>query len=207
MGVASGGIRFRRYQVLGEPPAGFQAAYGEAIERFAFTDFSPEDQREQVLGWVGVDDWFDPNLGQDRWLIDSAIVLALRIDTKRIPSRFLRQECRKLESEWRLKAGRETLSRAEREEIQAIVRKRLLERVIPACQGVDLSWELNRGEVLFWSTADRVNETFRSLFERTFGLKLRPLFPYFLALRSAGEEKADLLDRVVPVSFHPGREP
>ena len=207
MGVASGGIRCRRYQVLGEPPPGFQAAYEEAIQRYAFSDFSPGDQQEQVLGWAGVDDWFDPNLEQGRWLIDSVIALALRIDTKRIPSRFFREECRKLESEWRLKSGREVLSRAEKDEIQTIVRNRLLERVIPACQGVDMAWELNRGEVLFWTTADRVNETFRSLFERTFGLKLRPFFPYFLALRSAGEEKAELLDRVVPVSFHPGREP
>lgn len=203
MGILNGGIRLRRYQVLGELPQGFRATYEEAIQAQAFRDFVPDDEREQVLGWVPVDDWFDPNLPLDRWLVENTVNLTLRVDTKRIPARFLKQECRKLEAEWKLKSGREDLSRAEREEIETIVRRRLLERVIPSCQGTDVSWDLNRGEVLFWSTGERVNEAFRALFEKTFGVKLRPLFPYFLALRALGDEQGEVVDRVVPSVFRP----
>ena len=109
-----------------------------------------------------------------------------------------------MEGEWRLRAGREDLTRAERDEIQTIVRRRLLERVIPACQGIDVAWDLDRADVLFWSTGERVNEAFRALFERTFRVKLRPLFPYVLALRALGDETGTLVDRVVPASFRPG---
>jgi hypothetical protein len=203
MGIWSGSGRFRRYEVLGELPQGFQDAYEEAIQKNAFADFSPQDQREQVMGWVGVDDWFDSNLPRSRWLIGNTVNLTLRIDTKRIPPRFFQHECRKLEAEWKLKSGEDDLTRAGRDEIAAIVRRRLLERVIPACQGVDVSWDLERGAALCWNTADRVNETFRTLFERTFRLRLRPLFPYYLAQRLVGGELGELLDRVVPVSFRP----
>jgi hypothetical protein len=203
MGIVNGSVRFRRYQVTGEPDSGFRDGFEEAIQRQAFSDFTPNDQREEVLGWVAVDDWFDSNLPHDRWLIQNSICLTLRIDTKRIPAKFFKQECRKLETEWKLKAGREDLTRAERDEIQAIVRTRLLERVIPACRGVDVAWHLDLREVLCWNTSDRINETFRTLFERTFRFKLRPLFPFFLAQRLVGEGAGDVLERVVPSSFRP----
>ncbi len=201
MGILSGGVRFRRYEVRGELPDEWRNAYEEAIRAHAFQDFAVEDEREQVMGWTGVDDWFDTDLPLDRWLVGNTVNLTLRIDTKRIPARYLRQECKKVEGEWRLKSGREDLTRAEREEIQVIVRRRLLERVIPSCQGIDLSWDLDRGDVLLWSTSEKVNEGFRSLFEKTFGVKLRPLFPYALALRLSGEGSEELLDRIVPASF------
>lgn len=206
MGILSGAIRLRRYQVLGEVPPGFRDAYEAAIRKHAFQEFAPGDDREEVLGWVPVDDWFDPSLHLDRWLVENTVNLTLRVDTKRIPPRFLKQECRKLQSEWKLRSGREDLTRAERDEIETIVRKRLLERVIPSCQGIDLSWDLDRAEVLFWSTGERVNEAFRSLFEKTFAVKLRPLFPYLLALRALGEGKSEVADRVVPSVFRPEPE-
>jgi len=203
MGILSGAIRLRRYQVLGEVGADFRDAFEEAIQRHEFQDFAPDDEREQVMGWAGVDDWFTPGLHLDRWLVENTVNLTLRVDTKRIPSRYFKQECRKLEGEWKLRSGREDLARAERDEIQTIVRKRLLERVIPGCQGTDFSWDLNGGEVLFWGTGERLNESFRTLFEKTFGLKLRPLFPYLLALRALGDPGGDVADRVVPVVFRP----
>ena len=203
MGILSGGIRLRRYQVSGEVPRDFRGDYEEAIRKHAFQDLAAGDEREEVLGWVPVDDWFDPGLHLDRWLIEHTVNLTLRVDTKRIPARFLKQECRKVEDEWRLRSGREDLARAERDEIETIVRRRLLDRVIPACQGTDFSWDLNSGLVLFWGTGERLNEVFRSLFEKTFGVKPRPLFPYFLALRALGEEKGEIVDRVVPAVFRP----
>lgn len=203
MGVLSGGVRFRRYQVLGEVPKGFQGEFEEAIARHAFQDFGRDDPREQAAGWVPVDDWFDGALPVDRWLVHNTVALTLRVDTKRIPARFLRQECRKTQAEWRLKAGRDDLTRAEREEIETLVRRRLLERVIPSCQGIDLAWDLDRREVLFWSTGERVNEAFRALFERTFRFKVRPLYPYVLALRALADETGAVADRVVPAAFRP----
>ncbi|MHB8767270.1 MAG: recombination-associated protein RdgC [Deferrisomatales bacterium] len=203
MGILNGGIRLRRYQVMGEVPSGFQETFEEAIQRHEFVDFAADDGREEALGWVGVDDWFRPGLHAGRWLIDQAVCLALRVDTKRIPRHYLKQQCRAMEAEWKLKAGREDLTRAEREEIEGIVHKRLLERVIPSSQGLDMAWDLDRSDLLFWSSSDKANDAFKALFERTFGLKLRPLFPYLVALRVLGPEAAEVADRVVPADFRP----
>ncbi|GAB4252947.1 MULTISPECIES: hypothetical protein [Deferrisoma] len=203
MGILTGGVRLRRYRVLGEPPPDFRDRYEEAIRANAFQDFAPDDEREQVVGWVGVDDWFEPELPLDRWLVGNTICLTLRIDTKRIPSKYFKLMCRRREAEWRLKAGREDLTRAERDEIASLVRRELLDRVIPSVQGIDMAWDLDRSEVWFWSTAEKANETFRVVFERTFGLRLRPLFPYALALEAAGEDRAETLDRVIPAWFAP----
>ena len=198
MGILSGAVRFRRYQVRGQIPDGFKDEFEEAIRKFGFQDFAEDDERDQVAGWAPVDDWFSADLPLDRWLVANSVCLALRIDTKRLPAQFFRYQCRQLEAEWRQKSGRENLSRAEREEVQAIVRRQLLRRAIPAVQGVDLCWDMDRGEVWFWSTGETVNESFRSLFEKTFRVKLRPLFPYALALRQQSDDDAEMLERVVP---------
>ena len=198
MGILNGAVRFRRYQVRGEIPVGFKDEFEEAIRKFGFQDFAADDEREQVVGWAPVDDWFAADLPLDRWLVQNSICLALRIDTKRLPAQYLRYQCRQLEGEWRVKSGRENLSRAEREEVQTIIRRQLLQRALPAVQGIDLYWDMERAEVWFWSTGDTVNETFCTLFEKTFRVKLRPLFPYALALRQQGDAAAEMLERVVP---------
>lgn len=201
MGILSGGVRLRRFQVLGELPPDFRDRFEEAIGRHAFTDFAAEGDEEQCVGWVAVDDPYDPNLYLDRWLVENSVNLTLRVDTKRIPARFLKRECQKLEAEWKLKFGREHLSRAERDEVKEIVTKRLLERVIPSTQCLDVSWDLQRGDVLFWGAGEKATELFRALFEKTFELKLRLLFPYALALRVVGEEGEARLDAVQPTVF------
>ncbi|MBI5014234.1 MAG: recombination-associated protein RdgC [Deltaproteobacteria bacterium] len=201
MGILSGGIRLRRFQVLGELPPDFRDRYEEAIGQQAFADFGEQDERDQVMGWVSVDDPYDANLYLDRWLVENTINLGLRVDTKRIPAKFLKRECRTLEAEWKLKFGREHLSRAERDEVKEIVTRRLLERVLPATQCHDVSWDLDRGDVLFWGTGEKATELFRSLFEKTFGVKVRLLFPFALALRGEGEDAEARWTAVAPTTF------
>ncbi len=203
MGLFRGTVRLRRYRVLGRVQPDAPACYAEAVQAHGFKGFSEGDERERVWGWVPADDPLDAELHPDRWIVGRAVVLALRIDTKRIPAAYFRQECRRVEAEWKARLGREDLARAEREEIRSVVRAALLGRVIPATQVVEAAWDLDRSQVLFANTAERTNELFRTLFEATFGLRLRPLFPYALAMEAAGEKGAELLDRVVPASFQP----
>jgi DNA recombination-dependent growth factor C len=178
MGIVSGGVRLRRYQVLGEVPPDFRDAFEAAVRQHAFAEFEADDHREELLGWVAVDDWSDADLPLDRWLVENTVNLSLRVDTRRIPQRYLKRECKRLEAEWKLKFGREHLSRAERDQVKEVVTRRLLDRVIPSTQTHDFSWDLDRGEVLFWGAGEKASEAFRSFFEKTFGVKLRLLFPY-----------------------------
>jgi len=201
MGIVSGGVRLRRFQVLGEVPPDFRDAFEAAIRQNAFAEFEVEDQREEILGWVAVDDWSDADLPLDRWLVENTVNLSLRVDTRRIPQRYLKRECKRLEAEWKLKFGREHLSRGERDQVKEIVTQRLLDRVIPSTQLYDFSWDLDRGDVLFWGAGEKAGEAFRTFFEKTFGVKLRLLFPYTLALSVLGEGAAASVEAVAPTSF------
>lgn len=207
MGLLSGSATIRRYEVLGEPPKDFRESYEEAVQKNAFTDFNPGDEREETSGWVPMDDWFDPYLGYERWFFDNYINLCLRVDAKRIPAKYFKQQCRNVQAEWKLKAGREDLTRAERDEIESIVRKQLLERVIPSCQGNDMSWDLDKKVVYFLNASDKANDLFQTTFSRTFGLKLRLLFPYSLAVKTLGKDNEEIANRVVPASFIPAGIP
>lgn len=184
MGILTGSTRLRRYNVVGTPPEDLLGA----IRANAFQGFGENDPTEKVAGWTAIRDWSLTDLQPSDYLIGGGLCLALRIDSRKVPARLLREESKKLEAEWKLKLGRESLSRAERDEIREIVHLRLLERALPATRGLDMAWHFERGSVLFWSATESVNELFRALFEKTFDVKLRPVLPFVLALRTTDEE-------------------
>ena len=201
MALFSGAIRFRRYQVTGTLPKELRSAFEARIQKFAFTEFAGEDARDEAVGWVNPDDWFDTALTPDQWLVDDLIVLTLRTDVRKVPSLILRNECRKVEEERKARDNRDRLTRVERDEIKDTMLRVLSARVLPTCRGADFAWDVKREEVLFFSSGEGANETFRTIFEKTFEVKLRPLFPYAQAIRGLETSEAVKLDAVTPARF------
>lgn len=192
MGILQGSTRLRRYDVLGEldPDLDRHAA----IQANAFQGFVADDTREKTAGWVSIRDWGVTDFEPADYSIGETLCLTLRIDSRKVPARLLKEECRKIEAEWKMNLGRENLSRAERDEIREMVHGKLIARALPTTRGIDFCWDGK--EVLFWNAAESANELFRALFEKTFGLKLRPVFPYTLALR-----ETEAIDALTPCSF------
>jgi recombination associated protein RdgC len=205
MAIFSGGIRFRRYEVSGKLPADLRNAFEGRIRAQAFSPFAPNDPRDEAVGWVAADDWFDTDLYPDRWLYGNMITLSIRTDVRRVPSLILKHECKKTQAEWKERLGRERLTRAEREDIKSINTKRLAEGVLPSIRGVDMFWDLERAEILFFSSGEKANDAFVTIFEKTFELSLMPIFPYSLAIRALGEDRAAAADAAVAASFMAGR--
>lgn len=193
MGLLSGTLRIRRYQPQCHAPDDL----AEVVQKYAFGGFQEGDEREEVAGWVSAG---DPYAAPTDIRVGNRIALGLRVDRKRIPGRFLRESCRATEEVWKLRGGREVLTRAERDEIKTIVRKQLLERAIPSMGVAEMVWDLERGVVLFTNTSEKQNELFRHLFQVTFGGALLLLFPYSLAVQTCGPE---LVDRILPATFCP----
>ncbi len=204
MALLTGSIRLRRYMVTGELPKDLRNSFEESISKHAFKEFAETDFREEAVGWVTIDDEFDTNLSPDRWLIEDSINITLRIDVKKVPARILAYECKKAELEKKEREARDKLSRHEREEIKESVKVHLAKRVLPSIRTIDVSWDLKREEVLLFATADGVAETFRTLFEKTFNVSLRPLFPYALADSVLGGVKE--ADKVTAARFIGGGE-
>lgn len=187
MAVITGALAFRRYRVAGPPPADFKVRFEERIKQNSFENFAENDPREEAAGWVAVDDLFDTYLPFDRWFHEGCVRLTLRMDRRRVPARLLKHECGKIEAQWKEKFARERLSRVERDEIKEMVTRNLVERALPDSRGVDFYWDVERGEALFFASAEKANDAFVTLFERTFEAKLSPLFPFALALEFLDE--------------------
>ncbi|PLX44433.1 MAG: hypothetical protein C0609_05545 [Deltaproteobacteria bacterium] len=204
MALLTGAIRLRRYQVIGALPGGYLEKFEESIRSHAFVEFTEADLREEAVGWVTIEDVFDADLHRSRWEIGDTLNLTMRLDTRRIPARILNHRCKVIEEERKERDGRERLSRNEKMEIKELVKQELSAKVLPNIRTVEFSWDLKRGELYLFACAEKVAETFRTLFEKTFNLKVRPLFPYALLAREKGDEKVG--DAVTGAWFAPGSE-
>ena len=80
------------------------------------------------------------------------------------------------------RAKRPKLSRNEKKEIKALVRKKLLQQVLPSTKSCDILWNINAKRLDFWGTSDKLNAEFIELFEKSFSLRLRPMNPYINAI-------------------------
>jgi hypothetical protein len=181
MGLLNGSIGMRRYAIAdGDPEEiGYKT---QEIQAHAFRGFAEEDEREMVAGWLPLTDEGD-FADRNGWLVDGRFgFLRLRTDTRTVPAYLLREVSREMEREWKSRAGREDLTRAERNEIQVIAYGRLLARALPRTRLTDVMVDLESDAVAFLNTGDAANDVFRALFEKTFGVKLRHLSPGAAAL-------------------------
>lgn len=206
MALISGPIGFKRYKVAGKPPADLRAEYEKSIRQNSFEPFLENDPREEAVGWVTADNLFDTDLSPDRWLDSEAVRLTLRIDRRRVPPSFLKRECEKVQEEWKKRYGREKLTRAEKEQVKETVLKSLLARALPDTKGIDAYWDMTKGEALFFASGEKPNELFRALFEKTFGVKLSPLFPFAVALSSLDEKNRTTAEGVGESVFSSRRQ-
>jgi DNA recombination-dependent growth factor C len=203
MALLTGTIRIRRYEVSGALPGDLRNDFYEKIKSHGFEDFAENDPREEAVGWVAVDDIFLSGPTPDRWLIGDTINLSMRIDVRRIPGVIFKRECELLEKSIKEREGREKLSRHERQEVKEIIKQKLSARALPTIRSIEMSWDLGKGEVYLFACSENVSGTFQTLFEKTFNVKLRPLFPFALALRATGDEKG--LAGVISSQFAPSR--
>ena len=206
MAVQNGSLGFRRYRVAGKIPTDFRAEMETRIRQNAFENFAENDPREEAAGWVACDDLFDIDLYPDRWLDSSCVRLTLRTDRRRVPPRMLRHECEKIQASWKERFGRERLTRAEKDQIKEMVVKNLIERALPDSRGVDFYWDMERGELFFFASGEKANDLFVNLFEKTFGMKLSPVFPFALALSLLDENGRKAAEACSESLFTSGRK-
>lgn len=199
MGLLAGSLSFRRYQVLGELPASFRDLYLESISRLAFRENDKARTKDDLVGWVSVEDPADIDLHLNKFLLGSQLVLSMRVDKKRVPARFLKimvdRKCREI-----MKAqGLERLGNVRKREIKEAVEEELLGRALPVVATFDMLWDIEKMELLFFAASDPVNDLFRGLFKDTFGLELHRLRPGDgLLTRFSREELAARVELIGP---------
>lgn len=175
MGLLTGNLSFRRFKVIGEVPGDFRDRFVEDVRRRAFRENLDARTADDNIGWVNIADPDDADFDLNKVVYNQYLVLGLRVDRKRVPARLLTILARRRQAEVREAKGIERLSANHRREIKEAVEEDMLQRALPTVQVHDMAWDLDAGEVRFFSTSDAVADLFRVYFKDTFGLDLARL--------------------------------
>lgn len=207
MGVSRGALTFTRLFVQGKPPKDLRKRYLEAVRLRKFTPLTPEAEASEAVGWCVIERPFDLDFQPDRIFYDRFVQLGFRVDKWKIPGVLLRAQVADEEQRMLSRAGREKLTRAEKEDIKLRVIGRLRKKILPNSRAFDVLWDLDAGTVLFFTHSARATEEFAALFETTFGLELQTDSPYAAAGRAQlSPAMQKVFEKVEPVSFSAGRK-
>jgi hypothetical protein len=207
LGVSRGALTFTRLFVQGKPPKDLRKRYLDAVRLRKFTPLAPEDEASEAVGWCVIERPFDLDFQPDRLFYDRFVLLGFRVDKWKIPGVLMKSQIADEEQRMLSRAGREKLTRAEKDDIKLRVIGRLRKKILPTSRAFDVLWDLDAGTVLFFTHSARATEEFAALFETTFGLELQTDSPYAAAGRAqlpAAMQK--VFEKVEPVSFSAGRK-
>ena len=195
MGLINGSVGYLRFVAMGDLSEVDETALCEALAAHAFRDIDPFSEEERTYGWVRFDDPFSSNWGPGELIREGGlIVLRLRVDTLKVPAMTLKAYIQAAERDRMIAAGRESLTRPERDAVKTDVRKDLRGRSLAKLALVDVAWNLSTGEVRLFSTGRGVAQLFVELFEKTFAVELRTVGPRtVLWLRGMLDDDLDLL--------------
>lgn len=203
MGALRGSIGYARFYVRGDLPEGFADRYVQAIRLRAFRPLAPNDEDEQRAGWCSIHHPFDFDLDHPKVFANEYLNLGLRIDRWRIPSALLKAHLADAEQARLAETGQERLSKSQKEDVKAMVTRRLREQLIPAMRVIDLSWNVQQGVLRFFSHSASVHETLIELFEKTFDLTLVQDGAYVQAeQRGLPSSALDAIAALEPTPFH-----
>ena len=203
MGFLSGTASFSRFLVNGKPPKNYEKEFPIRIAQNAFRKLGENSDEERSTGWVNVMDIFDNQFPNRDYFKDPYLVLSWRVDTRKVPSRALRQYSREAEDKIKDLENLEWLSKKRRQEVREGVLVQLLKRAIPRTNIYDMAWNLDAQTVLFGSTSNRLSGEFTEFFFKTFDLNLTPVFPYLMALQALEKQGSspDILDGLRPINL------
>ncbi|MCF6289790.1 MAG: recombination-associated protein RdgC [Desulfobacterales bacterium] len=200
MGFLSGSASYVRYAVEGDLPEKFFEFVAERVAGFSFRDID-DTLDEYSIGWVSVGNMFDSRFAFGSYTVADYIVLAMRIDERKVPAAILNKFAKKEEE--RVKKERELpkLSRAHRQEIKERVRQQLASRAVPAPSVYELCWNLADNTVLFFSNNKKAQAVLEDFFKDCFEVHLVMQVPYLAAGHLLGPDGEEALAQLRPTIF------
>ena len=203
MGFINGSANVTRFLVNGALPGNYAEEFPVLIARYAFKNLDENSDEERATGWVNIMDTFDNQFIGREFFKDPYIALSWRVDARTVPSKALKEYCRKAEDEIKRIEEVEYLQKRQRQEIREGVSMQLLKRVIPRSHTYDMVWNLETGIVLFGSLNNKIGGEFAEFFFKTFDLHLTPVFPYSVAHQTLEKEgpNPELLDEMQPLNL------
>ncbi len=187
MPALTGSLSYTRFFVQGEVPEDFRQRFMRAIRLRTIKPLTADDDALERFGWWAISDP-KPELDYADVFFNTYLNLGFRTDRWVLSGALVRAKLREAETLYRVKKGRERLSRQEKTELKELVVRKLRKLTMPAMRTVDLSWSLEEGIVRFFSQSPKAIMNMSELFKKTFHLELLAESPYTLAARLGLDE-------------------
>ena len=200
MGLLSRSTSFVRYTVEGGLPENFWEFAAEQISRFSFQDID-DTFDEYSIGWVAVDNMFDSTFAEASYAIGDHIVLALRIDERKVSATLLKKYALKEEERIKKEHRAPRLSRGHRQQIKEEVRLQLTKKAMPVPAVYDLAWNLADNTLLFFTTSVKAQAVLEDFFKECFGFTIILQVPYLTATNLLESEEQVRLKDIRPELF------
>lgn len=181
MGVLSGSISYTLFHVEGDVKHMQRDELIGRIAEFEFQPLLPDSEEDMTMGWVRVDDMLRWDFTNESVFRGPYLLLSLRTDRWSLPAALLRATVQQRTDAFAAERGRTRLSRTERDTIRETVRREFKEQMLPSAGAVDMAWDMEGGQLRFWSQSKGAKEAFQELFESTFDVRIHENGPYMAA--------------------------
>ena len=197
MGLLSRTATYVRYSVEGELPEKFWDFAAERIAEFSFRDID-DTFDEYSIGWVTVDNMFDSSFRNASYGVGDQIVLAMRIDERKVSPALLKKFSRKEEERLKKEHNAPRISRGHRQQIKEDIRLQLMKKALPLPSVYDLSWNLADNTLLFYSTSAKAQSILEDFFKECFGLTIMMQVPYLVGANLLEPDERERLKELKP---------
>ena len=205
MGLLNGSASYCRFVTLGElPEEEMEQTWADALEANGFREIQPHSEEEVSAGWVRFEDAFESTWEPSELVgAGGVVVLRMRVDSLKIPAVTYKAHLIAAEKSRLKKLQRDKFTKSEKDQIKLEVKKDLRVRSLAKMQLIEAAWNISSGELRLFSTSKTVAAAFVELFEKTFGLSLRPVGAITLLwLRGMSEEDLERLELIDSERFH-----
>jgi len=197
MGLLSRTLSFVRYSIEGQLPDNFWEFAAERIAQFSFQDID-DTFDEYSIGWVSIDNMFDSSFTNASYAVGDQIVLAMRIDERKVSATLLKKFTLKEEERLKKEHRAPRLSRSHREQIKEDVRLQLVKKALPMPSVYELSWNLADNTLLFYSTSAKAQSILEDFFKDCFGLSIILQVPYSIGVKLLDHNELERLKEIQP---------
>lgn len=200
MGFLKGTASFVRFRVEGELPPSPMDFIAERVSSFSFRDID-DSYDEYSIGWVSVMNMFDSAFNYSSHLCGDYVVLALRIDERKVSSAILKKLTQKEEERVKREKQIPKIGRTMKVEIRERINTEQMRKAIPLPALYDVCWNLADSTLFFFSTNKKAQTVLEDFFKESFGLLLRQQTPYTIAEQLLTGGLSEKLPTLSPAIF------
>jgi len=170
MAIFTSKMSFRRYVLAGDRALSM-AEIEEGLNRWCFSERTEIGGKRE--GWVLQDNMLDDDFSDDlnRWSVSGDWAwFCYRRDQRTPPPQLMKATLDQRVRAWCRENEQARCPRVVRSELKELVEAELVARALPKATLGEVAWNLRTGVLCFGKPTGTMNEGFRELFQRTFGL-------------------------------------